>query len=142
VTDAASVALLAATTLHLGFQLTVTVLVYPALARVPADHWSAAHDAHSRAIVPLVVLTYGALLATGLWALLTTPMSTGLLLAALGTAVTFATTALVAAPTHTRLGREGRTDEALRRLLTADRVRSAGALVATAGALLNWAQQH
>ena len=141
-TDPAGVAFLAATTLHLGFQLTVTVLVYPALARVPADSWAAAHDAHSRAIVPLVVLTYGALLATGVWALLTTPMSAGLLLAALGTAVTFATTAFVAAPTHTRLGREGRTDQAIRRLLTADTVRAAGAALATAGALLHWAQQH
>ena len=140
--DLAAVALLAATTLHLGFQLTVTVLVYPALTRVPADSWSAAHDAHSRAIVPLVVLTYGALLATGAWALLTTPVGTGLLLAALGTAATFATTAFVAAPTHARLGREGRTDHAIRRLLAADKVRAAGALLATAGALLNWGQQH
>ncbi|KRE52626.1 hypothetical protein [Phycicoccus sp. Soil748] len=140
--DPAATALLAAATLHLGFQLTVTVLVYPALSRVPADAWSPAHDAHSRAIVPLVVATYGALLATGTWALLTTPMTPGLLLALLGTTVTFATTAFVAAPTHAHLGRDGKTPQAIHRLLLADKVRAAGALVATAGALLNWAQQH
>lgn len=141
-TDAAPVALLAATTLHLGFQLTVTALVYPALARIAPDDWSPAHDAHSRSIVPLVVVTYGALLTTGTWTVLTTPMSPGLLLALLGTALTFATTAFVAAPTHARLGRDGKTDKAIHRLLRADRVRAAAALLATAGALLNWAQQH
>ena len=140
--DPAATALLAATTLHLGFQLTVTVLVYPALSRVPTDAWPPAHDAHSRAIVPLVVATYGALLATGAWAWATGPRGTGLVLATAATALTFATTAFVAAPTHARLGREGRTDQAIRRLLTADKVRAAGALLATAGALLNWGQQH
>jgi len=132
----ALVALAAATALHLGFQLTVTVLVYPALARVDAEDWSRAHDAHSRSIVPLVVLTYAALLTAGVWALLTTPLSAGLLLAALATTTTFATTAFVAAPTHTRLGREGRTDSAIHRLLLADRVRAAGAVLAAVGAAL------
>jgi hypothetical protein len=137
VVDTAGVALLAASTLHLGFQLTVTVLVYPALARVPADDWSTAHDAHSRAIVPLVVLTYAALLTTAAWSLATSPRSAGLLLAVLGIVVTFATTAVAAAPTHARLGREGRTDPAIHRLLRADRVRAAGAVLTTAGALLS-----
>ena len=44
------------------------------------------------------------------------------------------TTALVAAPTHGRLGR-GRTDALVRRLLVADRVRLLGAIVCLAGAL-------
>jgi hypothetical protein len=136
VVDTAGAALLAASTLHLGFQLTVTVLVYPALARVPADDWPAAHDAHSRSIVPLVVLTYAALLTTLGWSLATTPRSAWLLLAVLGTVITFGTTALAAAPTHARLGREGRTDGAIRFLLRADRVRAAGALVTVAGAIL------
>jgi hypothetical protein len=47
-----------------------------------------------------------------------------------------ATTAFVAAPTHARLGRHGRTDAAIHRLLLADKVRAAGALLTTAGALL------
>jgi len=106
VVDTAGAALLAASTLHLGFQLTVTVLVYPALARVPADDWPAAHDAHSRSIVPLVALTYAALLTTLGWSLATTPRSAWLVLAVLGTVITFGTTALAAAPTHGRLGRE------------------------------------
>ncbi len=43
-------ALLTATAVHLGFQVAVSVLVYPALTRVPAEHWAEAHKAHSRAI--------------------------------------------------------------------------------------------
>ncbi|WP_406830774.1 hypothetical protein ABEG17_17520 [Pedococcus sp. KACC 23699] len=134
--DLAGAALFAATALHLGFQLTVTVLVYPALARVRPEDWSAAHDAHSRAIVPLVVLTYAALLSTLTWAWVSVPTSPGLLLATAGTALTFATTAFVAAPTHARLGREGRGDTAIRHLLTADKARAAGAVLATAGAMI------
>src|SRR3712207_7268377 len=41
-----------ATAAHLGFQATVTAVVYPALARTPAPQWAAAHRAHSRAITP------------------------------------------------------------------------------------------
>ncbi|GAA2730943.1 hypothetical protein GCM10009867_03440 [Pedococcus aerophilus] len=132
----ALVALLAAAMLHLGFQLTVTCLVYPALARTDETQWSRAHDAHSRAIVPLVVLTYGALLATLTWSWLTAPTSAGLLLATAGTVLTFATTAFVAAPTHSHLGRNGKTRNAIHRLLFADRVRAAGALVAAVGAVI------
>jgi hypothetical protein len=132
----ALVALLAASTLHLGFQLTVTALVYPALARTSDSEWSRSHDAHSRAIVPPVGLAYAALLTTLAWAWLTSGSSVGLLLATAGTVLTFATTAFVAAPTHARLGREGKSDNAIRRLLLADRVRSAGALLAALGATI------
>ncbi len=132
----ALVSLLAATTLHLGFQLTVTVLVYPALSRVPVDQWSQAHAKHSRAIVPLVVLTYAALLASVVWSLTTAPLTAGLLVAALGIVLALGTTAAVAAPLHGRLGRDGRGDRAIRRLLAADRLRTVGAVVATAGAVL------
>ena len=133
----ALVALLAAATLHLGFQLTVTCLVYPALARTDETRWSAAHDAHSRAIVPLVVLTYASLITTLAWAWVTSGSSVGLLLATAGTALTFATTAFVAAPTHARLGREGKSDNAIRHLLRSDRVRAAGAVLSAVGALLS-----
>ncbi|MCU1536360.1 MAG: hypothetical protein JWP82_711, partial [Humibacillus sp.] len=43
---------------------------------------------------------------------------------------------LVAAPTHARLGRDGRSDNAIHRLLMSDRVRAAGALLATLGATI------
>ena len=132
----ALVALLAASTLHLGFQLTVTAIVYPALARTSDSQWARAHDAHSRAIVPLVVLTYAALLGTLAWAWLTASTGPGLVVATAGTVLTFATTAFVAAPTHGRLGREGRSDDAIHRLLRSDRVRAAGAVLATVGATI------
>lgn len=132
----ALVALAAATTLHLGFQLTVTALVYPALARTSSEGWSRSHDAHSRAIVPLVVLTYAALLTTLTWAWLAGPIGPGLVVATAGTILTFAATAFVAAPTHAELGRNGKSDRAVRRLLAADRTRSLGAVLATVGALI------
>ncbi len=132
----ALVSLLAATTLHLGFQLTVTVLVYPALARVPVDQWSQAHARHSRAIVPIVAVTYASLLTSVGWSVATAPLTAGLLVAAAGVVLALGTTAAVAAPLHGRLGRDGPADKAIRRLLAADRVRTAGAVLATAGAVL------
>ena len=52
-----------AAALHAGFQVTVTVLVYPALAGRSAAEWSAAHTRHSRAITPVVAVVYGALVS-------------------------------------------------------------------------------
>jgi hypothetical protein len=128
------VALLAATGLHAGFQATVTVLVYPALARVRAEDWSTAHDVHSRSITPLVAIVYGAAVVACLGSVLTDPRSVGAWVAAAGTAGAVLVTAVAAAPTHGRLGR-GRTPELLGRLLAADRLRLVGALVAFAGAI-------
>lgn len=76
--DSAGLALLAlvvATAVHAGFQLTVTTVVYPALARVDTDRWSTAHDAHSRSIVPVVAVTYLSLAGACLWAVLAVPSS-------------------------------------------------------------------
>lgn len=129
------VALVAVAAVHLGFQATVSAVVYPALADVPADVWARAHAAHSRRIAGLVVLVYGALLSVLAWAMLTLPVGTGLLLATGGAALSLLTTATVAAPTHGRLG-GGRTPELIGRLLWADRVRTVGAVVAVVGALL------
>ena len=126
--------LVASAALHLGFQLTVTLVVYPALAAVPPFEWSLAHAAHSRRISYVVAVAYLPLLGVGLWALVAGPFSTALLVAAAGAALSFLTTALVAAPTHGRLGR-GRTDELVGRLLVADRVRLLGAAVCLVGAL-------
>ncbi|MCE0487080.1 hypothetical protein [Ornithinimicrobium sediminis] len=127
-------ALAVAAALHAGFQLTVTSVVYPALARVPAERWSTAHEAHGRSIVPVVGITYLGLAGTGLWALIVAPGNPWVWLSVAGALVAGVTTAAVAAPTHGALGR-GRDDALLGRLLVADRVRSLGAVVALAGAL-------
>ena len=126
--------LLAVTAVHAGFQLTVTWLVYPALVRVPAASWQVEHARHSRRIVPLVGVVYAAALVACTGVLLR-GASYADWLAVGGTAVALLTTALVAAPLHGRLA-PGSDPVLLRRLLEADRVRAAGAVVALAGALL------
>ncbi len=128
------VALLASAAVHAGFQAAVTVLVYPALARVPDDRWAREHAVHSRRITPLVAVVYGAALVSCAGALLTPPGGTGEWVAAGGTAAAVLVTAVTAAPTHGRLGR-GRTSALMRRLLLADRFRLAAALVGLAGAV-------
>ena len=128
------VLLVAATGLHAGFQSTVTALVYPALARVREDDFAAAHAAHSRAITPLVAVVYGSVAVACTGSVLQDPRSGGVRLAAAGSAGAVLVTAAVAAPTHGRLGR-GRTSRHVSRLLVADRVRLACALVALGGAV-------
>ncbi|MBA2694575.1 MAG: hypothetical protein H0U62_01685 [Actinobacteria bacterium] len=130
--DSAGLALLAlvvATAVHAGFQLTVTTVVYPALARVDTDRWSTAHDAHSRSIVPVVAVTYLSLAGACLWAVLAVPSSAWVWTAGAGV-----TTALVAAPTHGALAR-GRRPDLVHRLLIADRVRALGAVIALLAAV-------
>jgi hypothetical protein len=135
VVDAPAVALLGAAALHLGFQVTVTTLVYPALVRSPESGWAAAHSRHSRGVTPLVATVYAALVAAATWALLAAPLTPALVLTLAGAAMSLATTAFVAAPLHGRLGQEGPTPALLHRLVVADRVRTAGALVCAAGAV-------
>lgn len=129
--------LVLAAALHLGFQLTVTALVYPALGRVPVEAWSLEHARHSRRIVPLVGLTYGLLFVALVWALVAGPVTGWLVLAGAGALLTVATTALAAAPTHGRLG-AGRDPALLDRLRRVDLVRLAGAVVCLAGSA-GWA---
>ena len=124
--------LLAVSGLHAGFQLVVTAVVYPALADVPADRWEEAHAAHSRRITWVVAPLYAAVAGGCAWSLRSRPVAAPVAVALAGHAVAAGTTALVAAPTHGRLGRDGGRPELLRRLLRADRVRTAGALVALA----------
>lgn len=126
----ATLALLAVSAVHAGFQLVVTVVVYPALAEVPGPSWARAHAGHARRITWLVAPLYAAVGAVCLWVLVAEPpaATTGVALA--GHAVAVGTTALVAAPTHRRLGRDGPQPALLRRLLAADRVRTFAAVTA------------
>ena len=127
-------ALLAATAAHLGFQATVTAVVYPALARVPPAQWTGAHRAHTRAITPLVAVVYGALALAGGWALASGPDG-WTVLALAGAAVAVAVTAFAGAPAHGGLT-GGHDAGRIRRLLHADRVRAAAAVVAVVAAAL------
>jgi len=94
--------LLVAAALHLGFQLTVTVLVYPAFAEVPTQQWRAHHVRHSRRITPVVIVVYGLLSVACGWVLLDRP---GVLTVAAVGACTLAggLTATVAAPAQADL---------------------------------------
>lgn len=135
--DAAGVALVAAMALHAGFQLVVTLVVYPGFAEIADQRWVAAHATHSRRIVPLVAIVYASVVAGAALALTdqTEPLE---LAAAVAAAGAIATTAVVAAPAHRRMA-GGRSDSTLRLLLLADRIRCAlavGALTAAAGAAL------
>jgi hypothetical protein len=132
----ATEALVAVSALHAGFQLVVTVVVYPALAEVPAERWPAAHAAHTRRITWVVAPLYAVVAAVCGWALLGWPVPVAVAVALLGHALAAGTTACVAAPTHGRLGREGRRPELVRRLLTSDRLRTAGAVVALGASLV------
>ncbi|MGV3562348.1 MAG: hypothetical protein ACO1ON_03630 [Nocardioides sp.] len=129
--------LLAATWAHLGFQVTVSSLVYPVLAAAATspEGWRRAHERHSRVITPTVGAVYAALLL-GTAASLSTAAGPAVVAAAAGVALSLGTTALVAAPLHGRLATAGPTPERLRRLLVADRVRTAGAAVAAVAASL------
>jgi hypothetical protein len=120
--------------LHLGFQATVTLLVYPALGRVPADRWRAAHAAHSRAIAPVVAVVYAAVAAAGTAAVLSRPDDVWVWAAGAASLVAGLTTATRGAPLHRRLAR-GRDQADLAALLRADRVRLAAAVVAAGAAL-------
>jgi len=128
-------ALIAASGLHTGFQVTVTAVVYPALARTNPGEWAPTHDAHARSIVGVVGVVYALLLAANVWALLTNPNNVWVWSSAAGAALAMGTTALVAGPTHGRLDANPEPD-LIRRLLAADRVRTLGALGSFVAALL------
>lgn len=130
--DASTTAFLAAAAAHAGFQVTVTALVYPSLVRVAPERWQQAHDRHSRGIVPLVVVLYGALVVTSVL-LVGHHHGPAAWLGFGGAWGAMLVTATSAAPTHRRLV----TPEPplLRRLLVVDRVRAGFACVALVGAV-------
>lgn len=136
---APEVLLAAVSLIHAGFQAVVTVVVYPALITSPPDAWTATHNAHSHRMSLLVAPLYLALLAVCLLVLIGGPWTVGTGMALAGNGVAGLTTALAAGPTHGRLG-SGRTDLLAARLMAADRVRCAGALIAGAGGLIVLAQ--
>lgn len=133
-TPLAALALAAA--LHAGFQVTVTALAYPALAAVPADRFAAAHDAHSRRIVPLVGLVYLALLGAGAWVLAAAPLGVAVWAALAAEGATLLVTAALAAPLHGALGGRGPDPALLRRLLVVDRGRAALSVAGLVAAVL------
>ena len=130
-----AVVLVGATSLHAGFQLTVTTLVYPALGRVGPDGFARAHAAHSRAIVPLVGVVYGVVVVAALGAVVSAPGSSAAWAAGVASAGALLVTALRAAPLHGRLGRRGPEPDLLRALVRADRARTTFALLATVAAV-------
>lgn len=135
VDDSAAVALVVATSLHAGFQAVVTLLVYPAFGDVPPERWGRFHDDHSRRIAGIVVVVYGLLLAASAWIVAAGPRNPGTLAAVALAATAMLTTALVAAPTHGRLTPD-RGERELRRLLRADYVRFAAAVLAAGAAIV------
>ncbi|SEB86580.1 hypothetical protein SAMN04489844_1219 [Nocardioides exalbidus] len=128
--------LLLAASLHAGFQLTVTLVVYPALVDVAPEAWTRAHDRHSRRIAPLAVVLYAALVLLLGWTILAEPGSPGTWVALAGGVVSVLATALAAAPLHGRLSLVPPAERRvlLERLVRADRVRTVGALVCLVGA--------
>jgi hypothetical protein len=128
----AGAAFLTAAAAHAGIQTTITTVVYPTLSHVRPAHWRQAHDRLVRAVRPLVLVAYVALAATAAWWLL---VDWSVLAAvAVGLAgLAMAVTAVVATPAHRRLVR--RDEQALTRLLSADRLRTGLAVASVACAL-------
>jgi len=134
--EAPTIALAAAAALHAGFQLVVTVVVYPAFARVRPQDWPAHHRAHSRRISVVVAFVYALLVSTCVWALWEGFGGVATSVAVVANAVAVLVTAAVAAPAHSRMaGARGERD--LTVLLVADRVRCAAALLGAVAA--TWA---
>jgi hypothetical protein len=130
--DAAATAFLVAASIHAGVLATITLVVYPALARVRAAHWRQAHDRHRRSILLLVAVTYVAVAATGAW-WLAVDWSTLAAVAVALALLSMAVTAALAAPLHRRLVR--RDDVLIDRLLRVDRIRTALGAAAVAVAI-------
>ena len=120
---------LLATVAYAGFQATVQVLVYRQFPAVPADAFPAYEAAHSRRIVPLVGVLFGACAVTTVALLAVRPhgVPLGAIIASAALfAVVLGATALLAVPEHRRLG-SGFDTDAFRRLLRADLIRTVAA---------------
>lgn len=119
----------------------VQLLIYPAFADVSPDRWAAHHARHSTRITWLVLPPMLVQLAAPA-ALLTMgepdqlPRSITIALLTLAV-LTWALTAAVSAPSHTRLG-AGFTDAELRTLLRGNWARTAAWSAITALAVFSW----
>lgn len=137
-TDAAILAHLGAACAYAGFQVTITVLVYPQLnaigRTVPAmftDH-EARHSTRTAVVVgPLFAALVG---ATG-WLVVADPSAPPAWAAAACTAVVLAVTALAAVPQHDRL-RHGFDPAVMARLQRVDAARTVAALAQLAVAVV------
>ena len=123
---------------HLGFQLTVDLVVYPALGEVGPEGWASAHAGHSRRITPVVALVYVPLVLVLGWVAVAEPRDVATWVAVAGGLVSVGATATVAAPIHGRLSSVDADERPvlLARLARADRVRTLGAVVCVVGAVL------
>jgi len=134
--DASTLALVAATGLHAGFQLVVTAVVYPAFSEVSAQDWPAYHAAHSRRITGVVVVVYVLVVAACGWVLTVDVANTATTVAIAASGLAILATATLAAPAHRRLAPESR-DVDLVALRRADYLRCAATMVAAVAA--TWA---
>ncbi len=131
--DTQTLILLVLSAAHLGFQLTVTCVVYPALAQVSTADWPLAHAAHTRRIAWVVMPIYAGFVVLIPWLLLTSPTGWQLVSIA-GVLLSQFATALFAAPLHGQLA-PGPESGLMHRLLVIDRVRCLGAVICFLGAL-------
>jgi uncharacterized membrane protein SpoIIM required for sporulation len=127
--------LLIATGVHLGFQVVVTIVVYPALLNLAPDDWERGHAAHTRRMIMVVIPVYAAVVITLGWALATVCCSPALIVTTGAVLIVGVTTALVAAPIHHLLSVDGPTQKLIRDLRRADTFRLIGAAVACGAAL-------
>jgi hypothetical protein len=134
----AALALVVATCLHAGFQVVVTFLVYPAFRDIPESHWTRFHRDHTRRITWIVIATYALVLGASTWVLASGPRNAGTVTAVSLCALAVLTTAVVAAPAHGTLS--VRRDRDLERLVRADRVRAAAAVLAAGAAVLGFVE--
>lgn len=137
----AALALVAA--VHLGFQATVTAVVYPALGEVPDPAWPEAHRRHSTRISLLVVPLYLAVLVVGALTLLDGPDDAATWVALGAEGLVLLITAALAAPTHGQLSEARGPDRQplLHRLRVVDAARLAGATVGALAAAVALAGQ-
>ncbi len=119
-----------AAAVYLGFQLTVRLVVYPQLARVPGEVSTGFERAHRRSITPLVGLLFGALAVTIMALLVAGPRPAGAAAAVLFAGL-LGVTAFGAVPQHATLS-QGFDVRAYRRLLRWDTVRVVLALAQVA----------
>ena len=121
---------LAAACAYAGFQVTITVLVYPQLAAVghSAPAIFTAHEArHSTRTAAVVGPLFAALVAATGWLVVAAPTSCLAWAAAACTAVVLGVTALAAVPRHNRL-RRGWDRAVMTALQRVDAVRAGAAL--------------